>query len=261
MVRRSFRDRKEPALSKVIVVTGGSRGIGRAAAKLSGARGWSVAVNYLGNAGAAGETIADIERVGGRAIAVQGDVAVEADIVRLFDAAEKAFGPVDALVNNAGILGPAMPLVDMTVERMKRIFDTNVLGSYLAAREAARRMARSRGGRGGVIINLSSAAARLGAPNEFVDYAGSKGAMDSMTAGLAKELGPEGIRVNAIRPGMIDTEIHASGGKPDRAATMGALTPLGRAGTADEVAEAIVWLISDAASYVHGAILDVSGGR
>ena len=248
-------------MSKVIIVTGGSRGIGRAAAKLSGARGWSVAVNYLGNAAAARETVAEVERAGGRAFALQGDVALEADIVRLFDATEKAFGPAYALVNNAGILGPAMPLADMPVERMKRIFDTNVLGAYLAAREAARRMSKSRGGKGGVIVNLSSAAARLGAPNEFVDYAGSKGAMDSMTSGLAKELGPEGIRVNAIRPGLIDTEIHASGGKPDRAATMGLGTPLGRAGTAEEVAEAIVWLISDASSYVHGAILDVSGGR
>lgn len=248
-------------MSKVIIVTGGSRGIGRAAAKLSGARGWSVAVNYLGNAAAAKETVAEVERAGGRAFALQGDVAVEADIVRLFDATETAFGPADALVNNAGILGPAMPLADMPIERMKRIFDTNVLGAYLAAREAARRMSKSRGGKGGVIVNLSSAAARLGAPNEFVDYAGSKGAMDSMTSGLAKELGPEGIRVNAIRPGLIDTDIHASGGKPDRAATMGLGTPLGRAGTAEEVAEAIVWLISDASSYVHGAILDVSGGR
>ena len=248
-------------MSKVIIITGGSRGIGRAAARLSGARGWSVAVNYLGNAAAAKETVAEVERAGGRAFALQGDVALEADIVRLFDATEKAFGPAYALVNNAGILGPAMPLADMPVERMKRIFDTNVLGAYLAAREAARRMSKSRGGKGGVIVNLSSAAARLGAPNEFVDYAGSKGAMDSMTSGLAKELGPEGIRVNAIRPGLIDTEIHASGGKPDRAATMGLGTPLGRAGTAEEVAEAIVWLISDASSYVHGAILDVSGGR
>ena len=246
---------------KVAVITGGSRGIGRAAARLSGARGWSVAVNYLGNANAAKEAVAEVERAGGRAFALQGDVAVEADIVRLFDATETAFGPADALVNNAGILGPAMKLADMPVERMKRIFDTNVLGAYLAAREAARRMSRSRGGKGGVIVNLSSVAARLGAPNEFVDYAGSKGAMDSMTSGLAKELGPEGIRVNAIRPGLIDTEIHASGGKPDRAQTMGAGTPLGRAGAAEEVAEAIIWLISDASSYVHGAILDVSGGR
>jgi NAD(P)-dependent dehydrogenase (short-subunit alcohol dehydrogenase family) len=248
-------------MSKVVVVTGGSRGIGRAAARLAGARGWPVAISYLGNAGAAGQAIADVERVGGRAIAVQGDVAVERDVVRLFDAAEKAFGPVGALVNNAGTIGPAMKLADMSVERMKRVFDTNVLGAYIAAREAARRMSKSRGGKGGVIVTLSSAAARLGAPNEFVDYAGSKGAMDTLTSGLAKELGPEGIRVNAVRPGLIDTEIHAAAGKPDRAATMGVHTPLGRAGTADEVAEAIVWLISDAASYVHGAILDVSGGR
>jgi NAD(P)-dependent dehydrogenase (short-subunit alcohol dehydrogenase family) len=179
----------------------------------------------------------------------------------MFDATLRAFGPIDGFVNNAGIVAPGSALADMDVARMKRVFDTNVLGAYLCAREAARRMSTKRGGRGGSIVNVSSAAARLGSPNEYVDYAGSKGAVDTLTIGLAKELGPEGVRVNAVRPGLIDTEIHASGGKPDRAAQLGALAPLGRPGTADEVAESIVWLLSDASAYVTGALLDVAGGR
>jgi NAD(P)-dependent dehydrogenase (short-subunit alcohol dehydrogenase family) len=248
-------------VSKTILITGGSRGIGRATALLAGQRGWAVGVNYVGNRAAADRTVADVTVAGGRAIAIKGDVAVEADVLAMFDATQKAFGALDGLVNNAGIVAPSLPLAEIGVERMKRVFDINILGAYLCAREAARRLARSRGGKGGFIVNVSSAAARLGAPNEYVDYAGSKGAMDSMTVGLAKELGPDGVRVNAVRPGLIDTEIHASGGKPDRAATLGATTPLGRAGTAEEVAEAIVWLASDAASYVNGAILDVSAGR
>jgi NAD(P)-dependent dehydrogenase (short-subunit alcohol dehydrogenase family) len=248
-------------VSKVILVTGGSRGIGRSAARLCGARGWSVGVNYAGNAKAAAETVAEVEKAGGKAIAIKGDVALERDVVAMFDATAKAFGPIDGVVNNAGIIAPAMTLAEMSVERMRQIFDVNVLGAYLVAREAARRMSRSRGGKGGVIVNLSSAAARLGSPNEFVDYAGSKGAMDTFTVGLSKELGPEGIRVNAVRPGLIDTEIHAIAGKPDRAHTMGKAMPLGRAGTADEVGEAIVWLLDDASSYVSGSILDVAGGR
>jgi NAD(P)-dependent dehydrogenase (short-subunit alcohol dehydrogenase family) len=248
-------------MTKTILITGGSRGIGRATALLAGQRGWAVGVNYVGNRAAADRTVADVTVAGGRAIAIKGDVAVEADVLAMFDATQKAFGALDGLVNNAGIVAPSLPLAEIGVERMKRVFDINILGAYLCAREAARRLARSRGGKGGFIVNVSSAAARLGAPNEYVDYAGSKGAMDSMTVGLAKELGPDGVRVNAVRPGLIDTEIHASGGKPDRAATLGATTPLGRAGTAEEVAEAIVWLASDAASYVNGAILDVSAGR
>jgi NAD(P)-dependent dehydrogenase (short-subunit alcohol dehydrogenase family) len=174
---------------------------------------------------------------------------------------EHAFGRIDALVNNAGIVAPSLPLADMDAARLKRMFDVNVYGAYLCAREAARRMSKDRGGHGGAIVNVSSAASRLGSPNEYVDYAGSKGAVDTMTIGLAKELGPQGIRVNAVRPGLIDTDIHASGGRPDRAAVLGAQTPLGRPGTADEVAEAIVWLLSDASSYVNGALLDVSAGR
>ena len=248
-------------MSKAVLITGASRGIGRAAARLAGRRGWSVGVNYAGNAAAAAEAVAEVEAAGGRALAVRGDVSVEAEVIAMFDAAQRAFGPLDGFVNNAGVLGPSMPLADMDAERMKRIFDVNVYGAYLCAREAARRLSISRGGRGGSIVNISSAAARLGSPLEYVDYAGSKGAIDTMTIGLAKELGPEGVRVNAIRPGLIETDIHASGGRPDRAVTLGVTTPMGRAGTADEVAEAIVWLLGDAASYVSGAILDVSGGR
>src|SRR3954447_7053256 len=248
-------------MSKVVLITGASRGIGRAAARLAGRRGWSVGVNYAGDAEAAPAAEAEVEAAGGRALAVRGDVSVEAEVIAMFDAAQRAFGPLDGFVNNAGVLGPSMPLADMDAERMKRIFDVNVYGAYLCAREAARRLSISRGGRGGSIVNISSAAARLGSPLEYVDYAGSKGAIDTMTIGLAKELGPEGVRVNAIRPGLIETDIHASGGRPDRAATLGVTTPMGRAGMADEVAEAVVWLLGDAASYVSGAILDVSGGR
>jgi NAD(P)-dependent dehydrogenase (short-subunit alcohol dehydrogenase family) len=248
-------------LSKTILITGGSRGIGRATALLAGARGWSVGVNYVGNRAAADRTVADVAAAGGRAVAIRGDVAREEDVVAMFDAVRQAFGGLDGLVNNAGIVAPPLPFAEITVERMRRVFDTNILGAYLCAREAARRLQKSRGGKGGAIVNISSMAARLGAANEYIDYAGSKGAMDTMTVGLARELGPDGVRVNAVRPGVIDTEIHASGGRPDRAATLGVTTPLGRAGTAEEVAEAIVWLASDAASYVNGAILDVSAGR
>ncbi|WP_250534303.1 SDR family oxidoreductase [Caballeronia sp. AZ10_KS36] len=248
-------------MSKVILITGASRGIGRSAAILAGARGWSVGVNYASNAQAAEETVAAVRAAGGKAIAIAGDVRDEAAIIAMFDATEQAFGKLDGVVNNAGIVAPGAPLADMDIERLKRIFDTNVLGAYLCAREAARRLSRSRGGHGGSLVNVSSAAARLGSPNEYVDYAGSKGAIDAMTIGLSKELGPEGVRVNAIRPGLIETDIHASGGKPDRAHVLGVHTPLGRPGTADEVGESIVWLLSDASSYVTGAILDVTGGR
>jgi NAD(P)-dependent dehydrogenase (short-subunit alcohol dehydrogenase family) len=248
-------------MSKVIVITGASRGIGRSAALLCGSRGWSVGVNYATNRQAADETVVRVEAAGGKAIAIQGDVCEEADVIGLFGATQRAFGPIDGFVNNAGIVAHGSALADMELARMKRIFDTNVLGAYLGAREAARRMSTGRGGRGGSIVNISSAAARLGGPNEYVDYAGSKGAIDTLTIGLAKELGPQGVRVNAVRPGLIDTEIHASGGKPDRAAVLGVTAPLGRPGTADEVGESIVWLLSDASSYVTGALLDVTGGR
>jgi len=248
-------------MTKVVLITGASRGIGRATAHLLGARGWSVGVNYAHNEAAAQETAAEVGRAGGHARVIKGDVANEADVIGMFDAVVKAFGRLDALVNNAGIVAAGMPLADMDLARLQRVFDVNVLGAYLCAREAARRMSKDRGGDGGAIVNVSSAAARLGSPNEYVDYAGSKGAVDTLTIGLAKELGPQGVRVNAVRPGLIDTEIHASGGRPDRAAVLGSQTPLGRPGSADEVAETIVWLLSDAASYVTGALLDVAGGR
>jgi NAD(P)-dependent dehydrogenase (short-subunit alcohol dehydrogenase family) len=247
--------------SKVILITGGSRGIGRATAKLAGARGWSVGVNYLGNEEAAKRTAADVAAAGGRAVAIQGDVAIEADVIRVFDQIAAKFGRIDGLVNNAGIVAPPQMLADISAERLQRMFAVNAIGPYLCAREAARRMSKSRGGQGGVIVNVSSGAARIGSPTEYVDYAGTKGAVETLTLGLAKELGPEGVRVNAVRPGHIDTEIHASGGRPDRGVKLGAATPLGRVGKAEEVAEAIVWLLSDVASYTTGAILDVTGGR
>jgi NAD(P)-dependent dehydrogenase (short-subunit alcohol dehydrogenase family) len=250
-----------PALRKFVLITGASRGIGRAAALLAGGRGWAVGVNYARDEAAARDTADAVRAAGGDACLVRGDVAVEADVIAMFDAVEAAFGRLDALVNNAGIVAPSLPLAEMSAERLARMFDVNVLGAYLCAREAARRLSTDRGGPGGAIVNVSSIAARLGSPNEYVDYAGSKGAVDTLTLGLAKELGPRGVRVNAVRPGLIDTEIHASGGQPGRAERLGAQTPLGRAGTAREVAEAIVWLLDDAASYVTGTLVDVGGGR
>ena len=253
-------------MTRTILITGASRGIGRAVAIQCGRRGWSVGVNYAGNEQAAMATVTAIEAAGGKAIAIQGDVAVESDVIRMFDATEKAFGPITGVVNNAGIVAPGMKLVDMTAERFARMFAVNVTGAYLVARETARRMGTDRGGPhgpnlGGSLVNLSSAAARLGSPNEYVDYAGSKGAIDTMTIGLSKELAPVGIRVNAIRPGHIDTEIHASGGEPGRAFRLASMVPLARPGTADEVANAILFLLSDESAYITGALLDVSGGR
>ena len=245
---------------KTILITGASRGIGRATALGAGRRGWSLVVNYVGDKAAADEVVALVKAAGGKAIAVRGDVSVEADVLSVFDAAE-ALGQLEGVVVNAGIVAPSMPLADMGADRLRRMFDVNILGAYLCAREGARRLSTSRGGRGGYIVLLSSVAARLGSPFEYVDYAGSKAAVDTLAVGLAKELAPEGVRVNSVRPGLIDTEIHASGGQPDRAHRLGATTPLGRPGQADEVAEAIIWLLGDQASYVTGAILDVSGGR
>ncbi|NID14515.1 SDR family oxidoreductase [Luteibacter yeojuensis] len=245
----------------VVLITGGSRGIGRATAELAASRGWKVGINYQRDAGAAGEAVATIQRAGGQALAIQGDVAIEGDVIGMFDRLAEAFGPVTALVNNAGIVAPASLLADMDVSRMRRVFDTNILGAYLSAREAARRLSTDRGGPGGAIVNVSSIASRIGSANEYVDYAGSKGAVDTLTLGLAQELAGRGVRVNCVRPGIIDTEIHASGGQPDRAWQRAGVIPLQRPGQASEVAAAIVWLLSDEASYTTGAILDVAGGR
>ena len=244
-----------------IVITGGSRGIGRATALRAAREGWSIAINYLRDEDAARQTAKDVNGLGGRATTVQGDISVEADVVAMFDVAQKAFGALDGVVVNAGIVAPSAPLAEISAARLKQMFDVNVYGSYLCAREAARRLARDRGGRGGSLVLVSSAAARLGAAFEYVDYAGSKAALDALAVGLAKELGAQGVRVNAVRPGLIQTDIHASGGQPDRAQRLGRSTPLGREGQPAEVAEAIFWLLSNASSYTTGAILDVAGGR
>jgi len=248
-------------MSKALLITGASRGIGRACALLAARRGWSVGVSYREDAAAADAVVETISRAGGRAVALKGDVSVEADVAAIFDQATNALGTLTGVVANAGIVAPSARLVDMSAERMRHMFEVNVLGAYLTAREAARRMTESSSGLGGSIVLMSSAAARLGSPNLYVDYAGSKGAIDTLTIGLSRELGPEGVRVNAIRPGLIDTEIHASGGEPDRAQSLGRTVPLGRPGTAHEIAEAVIWLHSDSAAYVTGAILDATGGR
>jgi NAD(P)-dependent dehydrogenase (short-subunit alcohol dehydrogenase family) len=245
---------------KVVVITGGSRGIGRATALAAATRGYRVVVGFASNRQAADEVIGRIEASNGKAIAVKCDVGSEADIVALFEAAD-GFGTLAALVNNAGIVGTTSRVDAMSAERIQRMMSVNVTGSILCAREAVKRMSTRHGGKGGVIVNLSSVAAKLGAPNTYVDYAASKGAIDSFTVGLGYEVAGEGIRVAAIRPGLIDTEIHASGGEPDRAHKLAHVVPMKRIGTADEIANAIVWLMSDEASYVTSAILDVSGGR
>jgi NAD(P)-dependent dehydrogenase (short-subunit alcohol dehydrogenase family) len=248
-------------MTKVILITGASRGIGAATAVLAAEKGYRVCVNYRSDTTAADSIVDRIEKGGGQAIAIQADVSLESDVVRLFRTIECELGSLDALVNNAGILEPQMRVEDMTLERMQRVFATNVIGSMLCAREAVKRMSTKHGGKGGAIVNLSSMAARLGSPNEYVDYAASKGAVDSLTIGLAKEVGGEGIRVNAVRPGLIHTEMHASGGEPARVDRLKATTPMQRGGEPDEVARAILWLLSDEASYVTGTFIDVSGGR
>jgi NAD(P)-dependent dehydrogenase (short-subunit alcohol dehydrogenase family) len=245
---------------RVAIITGGSRGIGRATAMAAAARGFKVCVGYASNEAAAHEVVTAIEASNGKAIAVKCDVGSESDILALFKAAD-GFGTLGGLVNNAGIVGATARVEDMSAERIQRMMAVNVTGSMLCAREAVKRMSTRHGGKGGVIVNLSSVAAKLGSPNTYVDYAASKGAIDSFTVGLGHEVAGEGIRVAAIRPGLIDTEIHASGGDPDRAHRLSHMVPMKRVGTADEIANAIVWLMSDEASYVTGAILDVSGGR
>jgi NAD(P)-dependent dehydrogenase (short-subunit alcohol dehydrogenase family) len=246
---------------KTILITGGTRGIGRATALKCARKGWSVALNYRVDQPAADEAAREVRAAGGSAITLQGDVAVEADVVSMFGEAESRLGRLDGVVINAGIVAPSMPLADMDSARLKRLFEVNVYGAYLCARESARRLSKDRGGAGGAIVLISSAASRLGSPFEYVDYAGSKAAIDTLTIGLAKELAKQGVRVNAVRPGLIETDIHASGGQPDRAQRIGATTPMGRAGRPEEVAEAVVWLLDDGASYTSGAILDVAGGR
>lgn len=245
----------------VVLITGGSRGIGAATALAAARAGYAVAVNFRRNAAAAQAVVDEIEAQGGQALALRADVTQEEDVLALFAAIDTAWGRLDALVNNAGIVDVGCRVDAMGVARLKRMFETNVVGSFICAREAVLRMSTRHGGRGGTIVNVSSAAARLGSPGQYVDYAASKGAIDTFTIGLAKELAAEGIRVNGVRPGIIDTEIHASGGEPNRAQLLGAQVPMQRPGTAEEVAQAIMWLMGPQSSYSTGALLDVSGGR
>jgi NAD(P)-dependent dehydrogenase (short-subunit alcohol dehydrogenase family) len=244
-----------------MLVTGGSRGIGAACARLAAAAGYDVCVSYRSQAGAAARVVEACRAAGRRALAVQADVADEAQVVRLFAALDAEFGSLACLVNNAGILAPAAPLVTFSAERIRRVLEVNVVGAMLCAREAVRRMSTRQGGSGGSIVNVSSAAAYLGSPNEFIDYAASKGAIDTLTLGLSKEAAADGIRVNAVRPGHIETDMHVASGRPDRARVLGAESPLGRAGRAEEVAEVVLWLASEAASYVTGSLVNCAGGR
>lgn len=246
---------------RVLLVTGGSRGIGAATARLAAQQGWSVVVNYTSNVAAAQAVVDAIEQAGGQAMALPADVADEAQVLAMFARIDAEWGPVAGLVNNAGVVDVTARLDEMDMARWRRMFDINVLGSLLCAREAVRRMSTRHGGRGGSIVNVSSAASRLGSPAQYIDYAASKGAIDAFTIGLAKEVAGEGIRVNAVRPGLIDTDIHASGGLPNRVRDLQHLVPMQRGGSADEVAQAIVWLLSDAASYTTMTLLDVSGAR
>jgi NAD(P)-dependent dehydrogenase (short-subunit alcohol dehydrogenase family) len=248
-------------VTRTLLVTGASRGIGEAVARLAAARGDAVGVNYAQDEAGAQRVVADIEAAGGRALALRADVSDNRAVEQMFERAWSELGPLDVLVNNGGIVGTQSRLDAMTAERMQRVLAVNVLGTLLCAREAVRRMSTRHGGTGGCIVNVSSAASRLGSPGEYVDYAASKGAVDTFTLGLAREVADEGIRVAAVRPGIIDTSIHASGGDPGRIERLQGTIPMQRAGTADEVARAILWLASDEANYSTGAIVDVAGGR
>jgi len=247
--------------TKVVVVTGGGRGIGSETAKLAASRGWRVALTYVSDESAAASVVAEIEAAGGEALAVRCDVGAEADIVAMFETVDRRFGRLDGLVNNAGIVDRKARVDEMSAARLERMMRVNVIGSMLCAREAVKRMSTRHGGKGGVIVNVSSAAARLGSPGWYVDYAASKGAIDTFTTGLGLEVADEGIRVCGVRPGIIDTDIHASGGEPDRVAAVRSGLPMKREGRPGEIASAIVWLLSDEASYITGATLDASGGR
>ena len=248
-------------MARVLLVTGAGRGIGAATARLAASRGYAVGVNYRQDRAAADAVVDAIRAAGGTAVALAGDVAVEAEVERLFVECEQALGPIDALVNNAGVVDRKARLDEMSAERLHRMFAINVFGTMLCAREAVRRMSTTRGGRGGAIVNLSSVASRIGSPDEYVDYAAAKAAVDVFTIGLAKEVAMEGIRVNAVRPGIVRTGIHASGGQPDRLARVAPLVPMQRPGVPDEIAGAILWLLSDEASYTSGALLDIAGAR
>lgn len=248
-------------MSNIVLITGGSRGIGAATALLSARAGYAVAVNYTSNSLAADEVVRQIRQGGGTAITVQADVAEESQVLAMFEKVDAKLGRLTALVNNAGVVDQTARVDGMSVARLKRMFDINVIGTMVCAREAVKRMSTRYGGAGGAIVNVSSVAARLGAPGQYVDYAAAKGAVDVFTIGLAKEVAAEGIRVNAVRPGIIDTDIHASGGLPDRARDLAPQVPMQRAGSADEVAQSIVWLLGEASSYTTGALLDIAGGR
>ncbi len=248
-------------MNPTLLITGGSRGIGAAAALRAAQQGWDVAINYTRDAAAAEHVAAQVRAAGRRALVLQADVSDEAQVLAMFATVDKDFAPLRGLVNNAGVVDHPARVDQMSLQRLMRMFAINLTGSFLCAREAVKRMSTKHGGAGGVIVNLSSAAARLGSPGQYVDYAAAKAGIDTFTLGLAREVATEGIRVNAVRPGIIDTDIHASGGLPDRAKQVAPVVPMQRAGSADEVAQAIVWLLSDASSYTTGAVLDVTGGR